>query len=72
MTSDLASNGPQPFLTSTHRRSTFGQHVFAGILQCTRFYPLNPGVTEVVSEEMLNVGRNLDRDGQNHYLLNLL
>jgi hypothetical protein len=24
----LASNGPQPFPTSTHRRSTFGQHFF--------------------------------------------
>jgi hypothetical protein len=31
--------------------------------------PLNPGVTEVVSEEMLSVGRNLDRNGQNLYLL---
>ena len=30
----------------------------------TRLYPLNPGVTEVVSEEMLTVGRNLDRNGQ--------
>jgi hypothetical protein len=35
----------------------------------TRLYPLNPGVTEVVSEEMLTVGRNLDRTGQNPYLL---
>jgi hypothetical protein len=26
-------------------------------------------VTEVVSEEMLTVGRNLDRNGQNSYLL---
>jgi hypothetical protein len=26
--------------------------------------PRNPGVTEVVSEEMLTVGRNLDRNGQ--------
>jgi hypothetical protein len=31
MTSDFASNGPQPFPSSTHRRSTFGQH-FIGIL----------------------------------------
>jgi hypothetical protein len=30
----------------------------------TRLYPLNPGATEVVSEEMLTVGRNLDRNGQ--------
>jgi hypothetical protein len=30
----------------------------------TRLYPSNPGVTEVVSEEMLTVGRNLDRTGQ--------
>jgi hypothetical protein len=28
--------------------------------------PLNPGVTEVVSEPMLTVGRNLDRTGQTH------
>jgi hypothetical protein len=28
MTSDFASNGPQPFPSSTHRRSTFGQHFF--------------------------------------------
>ena len=35
----------------------------------TWLYPLNPGVTEVVSEEMLTVGRNLDRTGQNPYLL---
>jgi hypothetical protein len=26
--------------------------------------PLKPGVTEAVSEEMLTVGRNLDRNGQ--------
>jgi hypothetical protein len=38
----------------------------------TRLYPLNPGVAEVVSEEMLTVGRNLDRPGQNPYLLTLL
>jgi hypothetical protein len=25
---DLAFNGPQPFPTSTHQRSTFGQHFF--------------------------------------------
>jgi hypothetical protein len=37
----------------------------------TRLYPLNPGVTEVVSEEMLTVGRNLDRTRQNSYLLTL-
>jgi hypothetical protein len=35
----------------------------------TRLYPLNPGVTEVVIEKMLTVGRNLDRTGQNSYLL---
>jgi hypothetical protein len=38
----------------------------------TQLYPLNPGVTEVVSEEMLTVGRNLDRNGQNPYPLILL
>jgi hypothetical protein len=39
--------------------------VFSGAyMRCTRICPLNPGVTEVVSEEMLTVGRNLDRNGQ--------
>jgi hypothetical protein len=41
-------------------------------MRCTRLYPLNPGVTEVVSEEMLTVGQNLDRNGLNPYLLTLL
>jgi hypothetical protein len=31
MSPDFASNGPQPFPSSTHQRSTFGQHFF-GIL----------------------------------------
>jgi hypothetical protein len=31
MSPDFASNGPQPFPSSTYRRSTFGQHFF-GIL----------------------------------------
>jgi hypothetical protein len=38
----------------------------------TRLYPLNPGVTEVVLEEMLTMGRDLDRTRQNPYLLTLL
>ena len=39
--------------------------VFSGAyMRCTRLCSLNPGVTEVVSEEMLTVGRNLDRNGQ--------
>jgi hypothetical protein len=38
----------------------------------TQLYPLNPGVTEVVSEEMLTAGRNLDRPGQNPYIHTLL
>ena len=33
-------------------------------MRCTRLCPLKPGVTEVVSEEMLTVGRDLDRNGQ--------
>jgi hypothetical protein len=45
---------------------------FGAYMRHTRLYPLNPGVTEVVSEEMLTVGRNLDRNGQNPYLLTLL
>jgi hypothetical protein len=32
MSPDFASNGPQLFPSSTHRRSTFGQHFF-GILR---------------------------------------
>jgi hypothetical protein len=32
MSPDFASNGPQPFPSSMHRRSVFGQHFF-GILQ---------------------------------------
>jgi hypothetical protein len=46
---------------------SFGAH-----MRHTRLYPLNPGVTGVVSQEMLTVGRNLDRPGQNPYLLTLL
>jgi hypothetical protein len=42
----------------------FGAH-----MRHTRLYPLNPGVTEVAFEEILTVGRNLDRTGQNLYLL---
>jgi hypothetical protein len=45
---------------------------FGSYMRCTWLYPLNPGVTEVVSEEMLNIGRNLDRNGQNPYPLILL
>jgi hypothetical protein len=41
----------------------FGAH-----MRRIRLYPLNPGVTEMVSEEMLSVGRNLDRTGQNPFL----
>jgi hypothetical protein len=37
---------------------------FGACMRCTRLCPLNPGVTEVVSEEMLTVGRDLDRNGQ--------
>jgi hypothetical protein len=45
---------------------------FGAYMRCTRLCPLNLGVTEVVSEEMSTVGRNLDRNGQNPYLLTLL
>jgi hypothetical protein len=45
---------------------------FGTYMRCTRLCPLNSGVTEVVLEEMLTVGRNLDRNGQNPYLLTLL
>jgi hypothetical protein len=45
---------------------------FGACMRCTWLCSLKPGVTEVVSEEMLTVGRNLDRNGQNPYLLTLL
>jgi hypothetical protein len=45
---------------------------FGACMRCTQLCPLNPGMTEVVSEEMLTVGRNLDRNGQNPYLLTLV
>jgi hypothetical protein len=44
----------------------------SAFMRCTRLCSLNPGVTKVVSEEMLTVGRNLDKNGQNTYLLTLL
>jgi hypothetical protein len=53
---------------------------FGACMRCTRLCPLNPGVKEVVSEEMLTVGRNLDRMDKplptylilNHSILTLL
>jgi hypothetical protein len=45
---------------------------FGACMRCIRLCSLKPGVTEVVSEEMLTVGRNLDRNGQHPYLLTLL
>jgi hypothetical protein len=43
--------------------------VFSGAyMRYTRLCSLNPSMTEVVSEQMLTVGRNLDRNGQNPYL----
>jgi hypothetical protein len=36
---------------------------FGACMRFTRLCPLNPDVTEVVLEEMLTVGRNLDRTG---------
>jgi hypothetical protein len=45
---------------------------FGAYMRCTMLCPLNPGVTEVVSEEMLTIGRNLNRNGQNPYLHTLL
>jgi hypothetical protein len=43
---------------------------FGACMRCTWLCPIKLGVTEVVSEEMLTVGRNLDKNGQNPYLLN--
>jgi hypothetical protein len=43
--------------------------LFGAHMRRIRLHPLNLGVIEVVSEEMLTVGRNLDRTRQNPYLL---
>jgi hypothetical protein len=46
---------------------------FGACMRCTWLCPLNPGVTEVVSQEMLTVGWNLDRNGQTlHSYLTLI
>jgi hypothetical protein len=42
MTSIFASNGPQPFTSSTHQRLTFGQHFFWDITQGVKRL-LDPG-----------------------------
>jgi hypothetical protein len=42
---------------------------FGACMRCNRLCPLKSGVTEVVSDKMLTVGRNLDRNGQNPSLL---
>jgi hypothetical protein len=53
------------FMTFISMHSIIICVVFSGAyIRCTRLCSLSPGVTEVVSEEMLTVGRNLDRNGQ--------
>jgi hypothetical protein len=61
------------FMTFISMHSVIICVVFSGAyMRYTRLCSLNPGVTEVVLEEMLTVGRNIDRNGQNPYLLTLL
>jgi hypothetical protein len=48
MSSDFASNGPQPFPSSTHRRSTFGQY-FLGY-----YINKSTGLVEVSSDVVLD------------------
>jgi hypothetical protein len=61
------------FMTFIFMHSIIICVVFSGVyMRCTRLCSLKPSVTEVVSEQMLTVGRNLDRNGQNSYLLILL
>jgi hypothetical protein len=57
---------------SIYTLSLYVMFFFGAHMRRTRLYPLNPGVTKVVSEEMLTVGRNLYRTGQNPHLLTLL
>jgi hypothetical protein len=53
------------FMTFISMHSVIICVVFSGAyMRCTRLCCLNPSVTEVVSEEMLTVGLNLDRNGQ--------
>jgi hypothetical protein len=53
------------FMTFISMHSVIICVVFSGAyMRCTRLCSLNSGVTEVVSEEMLTIGRNLDRNGQ--------
>jgi hypothetical protein len=60
------------FLTFISMHSIIICVVFSGAyMRCTQLCSLKPGVIEVVSEEMLTVGRHLDRNGQNPYLLTL-
>jgi hypothetical protein len=44
MTSDLASNIPQPFPTSTHQRLTFGQHFFLGYYTLPSLKRIHPQI----------------------------
>ena len=57
---------------SLHTLPLYVLFFFGALMRHIRLYPLNLGVIEVVLEEMLTVGRNLDRNGQNPYLLTLL
>jgi hypothetical protein len=53
------------FMTFIYVHSIIICVVFSGAyMRCTRLCSLKSGVTEVVSEEMLTVGRDLDRIGQ--------
>jgi hypothetical protein len=45
---------------------------FGACIRCTRLCPLKPGCDRSGIRGMLTVGRNLDRNGQNPYLLTLL
>jgi hypothetical protein len=52
------------FMTFISKHSVIIYVVFSSAyMRCTRLCSLNPGVTEVVLEEMLTVERNLDRNG---------
>jgi hypothetical protein len=45
---------------------------FGTCMRCTRLCLLSPGCDRSGIRGMLTVGQNLDRNGQNHYLLSLL
>jgi hypothetical protein len=66
MTSGFASNGPQPFPSSTHRKSTFGQHFFS-IKSLTPFFSIKSCVRRKNLRTQTHMyERGADAEGDTH------